>query len=176
MRLLWSLSLTLLQAALACGTVTPELWASTQQAATEQRLEPELLGALTWVESRYCIDAVSSKDALGLGQLMPATARELGVDPLDPVQNLSGAAHYLRLQYDTFGDWDLALAAYNAGPGAVRRYGGVPPYAETEHYVQEVKRHYARFLEQRPGASSSTPLRVAKGAANGLRVYVRGGR
>jgi soluble lytic murein transglycosylase-like protein len=174
-RLLWSLSLTLLQAALACGTVTPELWASTRQAAMEQQLEPELLGALTWVESRYCIDAVSPKGALGLGQLMPATARELGADPLDPAQNLSGAARYLRLQYDTFGDWDLALAAYNAGPGAVRRYGGVPPYAETERYVREVKRHYTRFLELRPGASSDLPLRVPKGAASSLRVYVRGG-
>lgn len=175
MRLLWSLSLTLLQISLACGTVTPELWASTRQAAMEERLEPELLGALTWVESRYCIDAVSPRGALGLGQLMPGTALELGVNPLDPAQNLSGAARYLRLQYDTFGDWDLALAAYNAGPGAVRRYGGVPPYAETERYVREVKRHYARFLEQRLPASTNSPLRVVKRAANSLRVYVRGG-
>jgi soluble lytic murein transglycosylase-like protein len=140
----------------------------------EERLEPELLGALTWVESRYCIDAVSPKGALGLGQLMPGTALELGVDPLDPAQNLSGAARYLRRQYDTFGEWDLALAAYNAGPGAVRRYGGVPPYAETEHYIQEVKRHYTRFLELHLPPLTSTPLRVAKGEGNSLRVYVRG--
>jgi len=172
-RLLLSLSLCF-PVALACGTVPPDLWALTRQAATEEQLEPELLGALTWVESRYCVDAVSSKGALGLGQLMPATAVELGVDPAVPEENLVGAARYLRLQHDTFGDWELALAAYNAGPGAVRRYGGVPPYAETERYIGEVKKHYARFLEQRPPSSAASPLRVAKKASSDLRVYARG--
>ena len=117
---------------------------------------------------------MSSKGALGLGQLMPATALELGVDPAVPEENLSGAARYLRLQYDAFGDWDLALAAYNAGPGTVRRYGGVPPYAETERYIGEVKKHYARLLEQRPPSGAAPPLRVAKKASSNLRVYVRG--
>ena len=92
----------------------------------------------------------------------------------DPEQNLAGAARYLRLQYDTFGDWDLALAAYNAGPGTVRRYGGIPPYAETEYYVGAVKRHYTRFLEQRAPSVGIAPLRVAKRAGGSLRVYVRG--
>ena len=78
---------------------------------------------------------MSHKGALGLAQLMPQTAAVLGVDPLDAAQNLEGGARYLRQQYNTFGDWRLALAAYNAGPGAVERYGDVPPYAETQSYV-----------------------------------------
>lgn len=79
---------------------------------------------------------------------MPATARALGVVPKDPVQNLWGTAKYLREQYDTFSDWILALAAYNAGPGNVQHYGGVPPFAETHTYIHEVLRVYAD-LKQR---------------------------
>jgi len=173
-RLLTAFMLTLFSTALACGTVPPELWALTRQAATAQRLDPELLGALVWQESRFCTDAVSPKGALGLGQLMPATALELGVDPLDPVQNLMGAARYLRQQYDAFGDWDLALAAYNAGPGAVRRYGGIPPFPETQAYVREVRRLHATFLEQRPPVVDVAPLRVSGEAGDSLRVFVRG--
>ena len=174
MRLLWSLSLPLFSTALACGTVPPYLWGLTRQAAMEQQLDPELLGALAWVESRYCTDAVSPKGALGLGQLMPGTALELGVDPLVPAENLSGAARYLRRQHDSFGEWDMALAAYNAGPGAVRRYGGVPPYPETQAYVREVKRMYKVFLEQyRPKPPAS--LHIARDRGGSLRVYTRGG-
>lgn len=116
-----------------------------------------------YTESRYCPDAVSPKGALGLGQLMPGTARELGVDPFDPAQNLAGAARYLRLQLDAFGSLELALAAYNAGPGAVRKHGGVPPFAETRAYVREVARLYGVFLTQRPAAE---PV--------GLRVFSAG--
>lgn len=144
--------LSLLPITLACGTVSPSLWALTQQAATAQGLEPELLGALVYTESKFCPDAVSPEGALGLGQLMPETARELGVDPFDPAQNLAGAARYLRLQLDAFGSLELALAAYNAGPGAVSEYGGVPPFAETRAYVREVARLYGVFLGQRPQA------------------------
>jgi hypothetical protein len=89
-------------------------------------------------ESGWNPSAVSPAGAQGLGQLMPATARGLGVDPNDPVQNLEGAARYLQQQYQKFGKWDLALAAYNAGPGAVSKYGGVPPYKETQGYVQKI--------------------------------------
>jgi soluble lytic murein transglycosylase-like protein len=67
---------------------------------------------------------------------MPGTARKLRVDPADPKQNLEGGARYLKEQYRTFGTWRLALAAYNAGPGAVKKYGGVPPYTETRNYVK----------------------------------------
>ncbi|MEQ6204799.1 lytic transglycosylase domain-containing protein [Sulfitobacter sp. HNIBRBA2951] len=90
------------------------------------------------VESAYRQDAVSSAGAIGLGQLMPATARDLGVDPRDPLQNLDGSARYLAMMMETFGDPRLALAAYNSGPDAVRQYGGIPPYRETQNHVARV--------------------------------------
>jgi soluble lytic murein transglycosylase-like protein len=89
-------------------------------------------------ESGWNHQAVSHKGALGLAQLMPGTAARLRVDPSDPAQNLEGGARYLKQQYSTFGDWRLALAAYNAGPAAVQKYGGVPPYAETRNYVKVI--------------------------------------
>lgn len=107
-----------------------------------------MLGAVIWAESRYCVDAVSPKGAVGLGQLMPGTARDLGVDPTDPAQNLAGSARYLLEQYVAFGSWELALAAYNAGPGTVRRYEGIPPYDETRRYVAAVLQHYETFRMQ----------------------------
>ncbi len=97
------------------------------------------------IESAYRQDAVSSAGAIGLGQLMPATARDLGVDPRDPLQNLDGSARYLAMMLDTFGDPRLALAAYNAGPDAVRQYGGIPPYRETQNHVARVMAVVARL-------------------------------
>ena len=82
--------------------------------------------------------ASSEQGAIGLTQLMPSTALELGVNPWNAQQNIEGGARYLRQQHDRFGSWDLALAAYNAGPGAVSKYGGIPPYEETQNYVQKV--------------------------------------
>ena len=90
------------------------------------------------VESAYRQDAISSAGAIGLGQLMPVTARDLGVDPRDPLQNLDGSARYLAMMLESFGDPRLALAAYNAGPDAVRQYGGIPPYRETQNHVARV--------------------------------------
>ncbi|MBO6853811.1 MAG: lytic transglycosylase domain-containing protein [Marivivens sp.] len=97
------------------------------------------------VESAYRQDAVSSAGAIGLGQLMPATARDLGVDPRDPLQNLDGSARYLAMMLEAFGDPRLALAAYNAGPDAVRQYGGIPPYRETQNHVARVMAVVARL-------------------------------
>jgi soluble lytic murein transglycosylase-like protein len=97
------------------------------------------------IESAYRQDAVSSAGAIGLGQLMHATARDLGVDPRDPLQNLDGSARYLAMMLETFGDPRLALAAYNAGPDAVRQYGGIPPYRETQNHVARVMAVVARL-------------------------------
>ena len=105
-----------------------------QQYGIPQELFLRQIGA----ESAWNPSAVSSAGALGLAQLMPSTARYLGVDPLNPVQNLEGGAKYLRQQYDKFGDWGLALAAYNAGPGRVEQYGGIPPFEETQNYVAKI--------------------------------------
>jgi soluble lytic murein transglycosylase-like protein len=96
------------------------------------------LGALVWTESDFDPQARSRSGAIGLGQLMPGTAAELGVNPNDPEQNLDGAARYLRQQIDRFGDTRLALAAYNAGPGRVASAGGVPAITETQNYVARV--------------------------------------
>lgn len=102
-------------------------------------LAPQLVQAVVQVESGYNIRALSSKGAMGLMQLMPGTAALLGVtDPYDPQQNIRGGTAYLRQQLDKFGDLQLALAAYNAGPGAVERHGGIPPYAETQAYVTKI--------------------------------------
>jgi soluble lytic murein transglycosylase-like protein len=101
-------------------------------------LEPALLAAVARAESALQPDAVSHRGARGLLQLMPATAEELGVDPDLPAENLAGGARYLRALIDRFGSLQLALAAYEAGPRTVERFGGVPPYAETEWYVGRV--------------------------------------
>ena len=92
------------------------------------------------------VDAGSGAGARGLMQLMPSTASGLGVtDILDPAQNLDAGSRYLKQQVDRFGDLRLALAAYNAGPGAVTRYGGVPPYTETQNYVTRVLGLYDQY-------------------------------
>ena len=107
-------------------------------AAHASRLSEALLAALVMVESAGNARAVSHAGAQGLGQLMPGTAAYLGVDPHDPKQNLEGGARYLREMYQKFGSWKLALAAYNAGPGAVEKHGGVPPFRETRKYVRKI--------------------------------------
>lgn len=89
-------------------------------------------------ESGWNHGAVSHKGARGLAQLMPATARKLGVNAHDAEENLKGGAHYLKMMYERFGSWRLALAAYNAGPDAVEKYGGIPPYKETRNYVRAI--------------------------------------
>ncbi len=114
------------------------LGAAVIDAASRYRLDPRLLASVIYIESRFNHQSISSAGAEGLGQLMPGTAEGLGVDPRDPLQNLFGAAWLLRLHLDEFRNVPLALAAYNAGGGAVRRWNGIPPYAETQWYVWAV--------------------------------------
>lgn len=105
-------------------------------AAQRHGIPEDLFLRLVQQESGWNPRARSHKGATGLAQLMPGTAALLGVNPNDPVQNLDGGARYLRMMYNQFGNWRLALAAYNAGPGAVKKHGGVPPYRETMNYVR----------------------------------------
>lgn len=112
--------------------------AMAREAALLHEVPVDLFLKLVQQESNWNAKAKSHKGALGLAQLMPGTARALRVDPLDPRQNLEGGARYLKQQYQKFGSWRLALAAYNAGPHAVEKYGGVPPYKETRNYVRKI--------------------------------------
>ena len=109
------------------------------EVAKANELSPYLLEAVVWQESRWNPAARSRAGAIGLAQLMPGTARDLGVDPNDPLQNLSGGARYLRQQLNRFdGNVEKALAAYNAGPGRVMTAGGIPSIPETQAYVRAI--------------------------------------
>lgn len=107
-------------------------------AAAKHGVDAPVFAALVWSESAFRPTVVSRAGAIGLAQLMPGTARGLGVDPWDPIQNLDGGARYLATQIARFGSLELGLAAYNAGPGRVVQYGGIPPFAETQIYVVRV--------------------------------------
>ena len=107
-------------------------------AARKHGVPEDLFLRLVQQESGWNHGAVSSKGAMGLAQVLPGTAARLGVDASDPEQNLEGGARYLAMMYSRFGSWRLALAANNAGPQAVEKYGGIPPYAETKGYVAAI--------------------------------------
>ena len=112
-------------------------------------LPPRLLQALVWQESRFDPMAISSAGAAGLAQLMPATAKELGVtNRHDPAQNIDGGARYLRQMLDRFGSVHLALAAYNAGPGAIAKAGGIPRNSETPSYVRSVLDRWMNYTSR----------------------------
>ncbi|MEP5758985.1 MAG: lytic transglycosylase domain-containing protein [Litoreibacter sp.] len=111
--------------------------------ARKHGIPENLFLRLVQQESGWKPKALSHKGAIGLAQLMPATARNLGVNPHDPEQNLEGGARYLKRMHNKFGSWRLALAAYNAGPGAVEKYNGVPPYKETKNYVRKILGSYS---------------------------------
>lgn len=117
---------------------TEALKSAAVRIAHREGVPPELFLALIHAESSFNPYARSHVGAMGLTQLMPATARELGVDPRDPMQNMAGGARYLRLQHERFGSWQLALAAYNAGPTRVARLGRIPNITETKNYVSKI--------------------------------------
>jgi soluble lytic murein transglycosylase-like protein len=115
-------------------------------AARRHGVPAALVKAVIAAESSFDPSAVSPKGAMGLMQLMPATADDMGVDePFHDEQNVHGGTRYLRWLFDRYGDWLRTVAAYNAGPEAVERYGGVPPYRETREYVQRVLSYYRAF-------------------------------
>ncbi len=127
------------------SALTPDLDRAGESAALNGRL----IEAVAWTESRFNQNARSPAGAVGIMQLMPGTAAELGVDASDTHENLRGGATYLRRMLNQFdGDITLALAAYNAGPDAVRRYGGVPPFPETQAYVAAVLGYLANTAEE----------------------------
>jgi soluble lytic murein transglycosylase-like protein len=129
--------------------IPPRYAAKIAELAARFDLSPSLLEALVWQESRWRETAVSPVGARGLAQLMPGTARYLGVNPHDPFQNLEGGARYLREQLDRFdGDLEKALAAYNAGPGRVARAGGIPNIRETKQYVAAIMGRLANHSRQ----------------------------
>jgi soluble lytic murein transglycosylase-like protein len=128
----------------ATGSLPKEVSFLLEAAGDSSDLSPRLLEAVAYVESRFNQRAISEKGAVGVMQLMPGTASELGVDPADLEGNIRGGGDYLRRMVTLFGNnLELALAAYNAGPSAVIRYGGVPPYAETRAYVDAVMDYLA---------------------------------
>jgi soluble lytic murein transglycosylase-like protein len=124
----------------ALDAAGPSRWrARVAELAAKYDISPTLLEAVVWQESRWNERAVSPAGARGLAQLMPGTARQMGVDPDDPLANLEGGARYLRMQLDAFGgDIEKALAAYNAGPMRVQRAGGIPRIRETQAYVAAI--------------------------------------
>jgi soluble lytic murein transglycosylase-like protein len=126
-----------------------------ERIASEQSLPPQLIHSVIKVESNYNPYAISNKGALGLMQLIPDTARRFGVsNTFNPVDNIQGGAKYLRYLLDLYGgSYPLALAAYNAGEAAVAKYGGIPPYAETQNYVIQVRKQ----LEAAKKAAASKP-------------------
>ncbi len=135
-----------------------ERYAAEFQAAAQATGVPiEILLAVAWAESGFNPDAESSAGAQGMMQLMPATSAGNGIDPTDPAQNIMCGANYLKVQYERFGSWDLAFAAYNAGPGAVAQYGGVPPYRETESYIATINSYLDQITPATGPALPSTP-------------------
>ncbi len=133
------------------GESAPTLGELINRYALAYRLEEALVRAVIKAESNFDPRVVSRKGAIGIMQLLPQTAADMRVsDPFNPEENIRGGCRYLRLMLDQFGnDLDLALAAYNAGPGAVRRHNGIPPYMETLNYVGKVKEYLLHYRKNR---------------------------
>ena len=135
----------------AAGGLNPVTWRILFQSLIKQ-------------ESRFNNAAVSHAGAMGFCQLMPGTASDLGVDPRDPWENLDGGARYILTQLNAYGRIDHALAAYNAGPGNVNKYGGVPPFEETQNYVVRIRQYYEEYLSQITALDTVGTLIGADGA------------
>jgi len=147
-----------------------------EQAARDNHVDPLLVHSLIQVESNYNPYAVSSKGAQGLMQLMPGTARDLGVsNSFDPRQNIEAGVRYLKYLQDLYKDDRLALAAYNAGPGAVQKYKWIPPYPETQNYVNRVGEQYGaakKAAAQHSAAPAAPPVGVMEETRPKLEPFV----
>ena len=147
-----------------------------EKAARDNNVDPLLVHSLIQVESNYNPYAVSSKGAQGLMQLMPGTARGLGVsDSFDPRQNIEAGVRYLKYLQDLYKDDRLALAAYNAGPGAVQKYKWIPPYPETQNYVNRVGQQYGaakKAAAQSSAAPAAPPVGVMEETRPKLESFV----
>lgn len=131
--------------------------------ATRNHLPPELVAAMVHTESDFRAHLVSNRSAQGLMQIIPSTARILGIDdPFDPEKNIAAGTRYFRYLLDRFDDETLALAAYNAGEGNVTRFGGVPPFGETQEYIEKVRRRTARYRHRvQTSYMATTRMRLA---------------
>ncbi|MBI4805478.1 MAG: lytic transglycosylase domain-containing protein [Desulfovibrio sp.] len=146
------------------GSTSTQVKAWIKQAAAKHGLDPSLVQALMEIESGGDAAAVSPKGAQGLMQIMPGTAKELNLsDPFDPSANIDAGSRYLRDQLKSFGDVRLALAAYNAGPEAVRKYAGIPPFPETQRYVAAVSN---RFIVLKTGGNLEAFVKKALESPN----------
>lgn len=159
-----------------------ELWPEVEETARSAGVDPHLVDLVIRMESGYNPNAVSPKGATGVMQLMPDTARAYRVaDMFDPADNIRGGVHYLRDLLDRFGsDVRLALAAYNAGPEAVQRYGGIPPYDETENYVHSILSAYGKAdspaLSGGFGRTAASRRPVVTAGSRAVRVVSNAGR
>jgi hypothetical protein len=143
-------------------------------AGAQSQVDPALLAAVAYVESGFAPDVIdctrgSSAGALGLMQFMPGTAQSRGVDPCDPREAIFGAAVFLRQLHDQFGAWELAVAAYNAGPGAVQRAGGIPVNGETERYVPRVMEKWDQYRALFPRSVGDCPQGEPSGGTDPVR-------